>query len=53
MVTNSLSLSFYSIWFLGQGIKWDIVLSPAPVAAFIYFSIQPMYILIDSMQRIQ
>ena len=28
---------WYSIWFWGQDIIWDIVLSPAPVALFIYF----------------
>ena len=27
----------YSIWFLGQDINWDIVLSPAPAVLFIYF----------------
>ena len=53
-------LRFYSIWFLAQDINWDIVLSPAPVAIFIYLFFYPtyfyyffMYILIDSMQRIQ
>ena len=28
---------WYSIWFLGQDINWDIVLSPAPVAMFNFF----------------
>ena len=28
---------WYSIWFLGQDINWDIVLSPAPVAIFNFF----------------
>ena len=53
-------LWFYSIWFLAQDINWDIVLSPAPVVIFIYLFFYPtyfyfflMYILIDSMQRIQ
>ena len=29
-------LWFYSIWLSGQDINWDIVLSPAPVAIFVY-----------------
>ena len=32
-------LWFYSIWFLGQDISWDNVLSPAPVAIFIYVNL--------------
>ena len=28
---------WYFIWFLGEDINWDIVLSPAPVAIFILF----------------
>ena len=32
-------LWFYSIWFLGQDISWDNVLSPSPVAIFIYVNL--------------
>ena len=32
-------LWFYSIWFLGQDVSWDIVLSPAPVAILIYINL--------------
>ena len=28
---------WYSIWFLGQDVNWDIVLSPAPVAVLSFF----------------
>ena len=30
---------YYSIRFLGQDINWDIILSSAPVAIFIYFTL--------------
>lgn len=32
-------LCFYSIWFLGQDNSWDNVLSPSPVAIFIYVNL--------------
>ena len=40
-----LYLWFYSIWFLGQDISWDNVLSPSPVAIFIYVNL-PFFSLI-------
>ena len=53
---------FYFIWLLGQDINWYIVLSPAPVAIFIYFLLLCfsfanvfyilIYILPDSIQQI-